>query len=611
MTVRRPAPPLVSGTYRLVKSFWPEISKERKLLAFAFLSVVASIFFQILEPWPLKFIYDHLFLKMGHHMSRLPFHITGDTNVVLPILAASIVLVIALGAFSDYLSAAFLTRAASRILAEIRTKLFLHLANLSLSFHSEHRSGDLLTRITYDIDRMREIIITALLPLITNGLAFFAMLGVMFWINWRLGMIAIVAGPVFVFSVNHITEKIKITSRLQRTREGALASTTSEAIGAIKTIQALSLQQEFADIFSAATVKSLQEGAKAQRLSARLERTVEILVAATTAVVLWGGAQMVIDKVLTPGDLIVFINYLRTAFKPMRQLAKYLGQISRALSSADRILDLLHTVPVIRDAPGAVDADDVAGHIRFENVSFGYHSRRMVLRDMDFSVKPGQTVAIVGPSGSGKSTLTNLLLRFYDPLEGRILIDGRDLREYKLNSLRRRFSVVLQDSVLFAVSAGENISFGSPGARQEEIETAARQANAHEFIEHLPQGYQTIIGERGASLSGGQRQRVVIARAALRQAPVVILDEPTTGLDGQNESEVMLALERLTAGRTTLLISHNLRAVRNADMILYLVDGEILERGTHEELMARNGEYATSYILQSTAGTYQDTQQAV
>ena len=595
---------ILPGLVRLLRAFRPEIRRQRHLLLLAGISVSAGTLFQVLEPWPVKFVYDYIFSFSGHRQRNLPFHLNFggmDTRLLLTILALSMVLVIGLGAVADYFTAVLLTLAAARVLAEVRSHLFQHLAILPLSFHTRNKSGDLITRITYDIDRMREVTVTAALPLVTNGLAFFAMLAVMFWMNWRLAMVAVVASPVFVYSVTRITRRIKETARAQRSREGSVAATTAEVISAIKTVQSLSLQNVFAAIFAANNTRSLQTGARAQQLSARLERTVEVMVALITAVVLWGGAQLVISKTLTPGDLIVFVNYMRTAFKPMRQLAKSLGQIARALASGDRIVELMHTVPEIRDAENALELQVREGRIQFENVSFGYEPGRLVLNRFNLEIGPGQRVAVVGPSGSGKSTIANLLLRFYDPDAGRVLVDGHNIRDCKLDSLRSQTSIVLQDSVLFALSARENIRAGAGGASDSEVLAAARMANAHEFLTRLSQGYDTVLGERGATLSGGQRQRIAIARAALREAPLVILDEPTTGLDGQNESEVMAALEQLTAGRTTLLISHNLKMARQADLIVYLAHGRVLEQGTHQELMTLGGEYAATYTLQNAS----------
>jgi ATP-binding cassette subfamily B protein len=595
---------ILPGLVRLLRAFSPEIRRQRRLLLLAGISVSAGTLFQVLEPWPVKFVYDYIFSFSGHRLRNLPFHVNSggmDTRLLLTILALSMVLVIGLGALADYFTAVLLTLAAARVLAEVRSHLFQHLAILPLSFHTRNKSGDLITRITYDIDRMREVTVTAALPLVTNGLAFFAMLAVMFWMNWRLAMVAVVASPVFVYSVTRITRRIKETARAQRSREGSVAATTAEIISAIKTVQSLSLQKVFTGIFAANNTRSLQAGAQAQQLSARLERTVEVMVALITAVVLWGGAQLVISKTLTPGDLIIFVNYMRTAFRPMRQLAKSLGQVARALASGDRILELMHTVPEIRDAENALELQVREGRIRFENVSFGYEPGRLVLNRFNLEIGPGQRVAVVGPSGSGKSTIANLLLRFYDPDAGRVLVDGHNIRDCKLDSLRSQTSIVLQDSVLFAVSARENIRASASGASEADVEAAARMANAHEFLTRLSEGYDTVLGERGATLSGGQRQRIAIARAALREAPLVILDEPTTGLDGQNESEVMAALEQLTAGRTTLLISHNLKMARQADLIVYLAHGRVLEQGTHQELMTLGGEYAATYTLQNAS----------
>lgn len=597
---------ILPGLVRLLRAFRPQIQQQRFVLLLALVSVVAGIVFQVLEPWPVKFVYDHIYMRSGHHLRTLPFHLnitSVNTRFLLPMLALGMVVVTGLGALADYYSAVLLTLAASRVVTEVRANLFSHLANLPLAFHTHNKSGDLITRVTYDMDRMREVAVTAALPLFTNGLAFFAMLAVMFWMNWKLAIIAVVASPIFILAVTRITRRIKETARAQRTREGSVASTTAETIGAIKTVQALSLQKAFASIFATSNRRSLQEGARAQQLSAGLERTVEVMVASITAVVLWGGAQLVIDKTLTPGDLIVFVNYMRTAFRPMRQLAKSLGQIARALASGDRILELVHTVPEIRDSESAVALGPLAGSIRFENVYFSYKPGHLVLDNFSLEIRPGQRVAVVGPSGGGKSTIVNLLLRFYDPDAGRVLVDGIDIRNCQLESLRSQTSIVLQDSMLFAVSARENIRLGATGASDAEVLAAAQLANAHEFITHLPEGYITVLGERGATLSGGQKQRIAIARAALRRAPVVILDEPTTGLDGQNESEVMTSLERLTAGRTTLLISHNLKAAKHADLIVYLAQGRIVERGTHQELMALGGAYATTYTLQTAFET--------
>jgi ATP-binding cassette subfamily B protein len=305
--------------------------------------------------------------------------------------------------------------------------------------------------------------------------------------------------------------------------------------------------------------------------------------------------------VVSPGDLLVFVTYLKVAFKPMRQLAKYTGQIAKATASGERIIELMNQVPEVQDSRGATEAPPLQGAVRFENLTFAYQRDReqSSLQNLNFDVEPGQHIAIVGPSGSGKSTLVSLLLRLYDPLEGNICIDGHDIREYTIASLRRQISIVLQDTILFGSSIRDNIAYGNAEATESEMIAAAKLANAHDFITQLPQGYDTVVSERGTTLSGGQRQRIAIARAAIRKAPILILDEPTTGLDNESESLVTEALQRLAQGRTTFWISHNLRNTRDADCILYLEKGRLLEQGTHQALMLLQGRYAQLYQLQA------------
>ena len=581
------------GWLRLARAFRAEMAREQRLMWISAGTVLGGVLFRILEPWPLKFIYNAVFLKHQYGLWLTLLRGLG-TEAQVAIFAVSMIAITGLAATFEYLSTVAMGVAASRILADIRGKLFRHLANLSISFHGRNRTGDLVTHVTYDVDRMREVIVSSLLPFLTNVLTLIAMVGVMFWMNWTLGCIVAVAFPVFFFVVNRLTARIKEIARVQRVREGAVASTTAETIGSIRIVQALSLQTKFMDIFSIANRKSLQAGNQVQQLSAGLERSVDLLATSTAAVVLWFGVHNVLEGRLTPGDLIVFANYLRIGFKPIRQLAKYLGQIARALASGDRILELLATPLEIQDGVDSLPAPPFAGHIRFENVSFEYEPRRVALRNVSFEVKPGQKAVLVGPSGSGKSTIASLLLRLHDPQEGRILIDGRDIRAYTIESLRSQISIVMQDSPLFALSVRDNIAFGATSGSSQEITEAARIANAHDFIMHLPQQYDTVLGERGATLSGGQRQRVAIARAAIRQAPIIILDEPTTGLDRKNEREVSAALDRLSDKSTTLLITHDLQTAQNADLVVFLSEGRIVERGTHQSLMALDREYAAT-----------------
>jgi ATP-binding cassette subfamily B protein len=356
-------------------------------------------------------------------------------------------------------------------------------------------------------------------------------------------------------------------------------------------------------MFSTHSHKSQQEELKGGRLSARLERRINLVTATGTALVLWYGAWLVLRQEISPGDLLVFLVYLDQAYGPVEHFTRYTGRLAKASAAGERVLDLLQQTPEVYDLPGAVAAPPFQGAVRFDRVSFAYEKGRYVLDQIEFEARSGQQVALVGPSGIGKSTLLSLLLRLYDPEQGSVMIDGRDIRQFTLESLRRQIGVVLQDSILFATSVRENIGWGALGATEQEIEDAARLANAHDFIMALPHGYDTIVGERGATLSGGQRQRIAIARAAIRKAPIVILDEPTTGLDEENQNLVLDALKQVAAGCTTFFISHDLQMAATADQILYLEEGRVRESGTHAELMRANGPYAQSYRLQAATWT--------
>lgn len=591
----------ILGISHVVQHFLPQIRPQAGLLIISSLALLAETGLRILEPWPLKFIFDEIIFKEFQVENlRVPFLDNFSVINLLTLLVVALVAIALLRGTMAYISTAGIAVAATTIMSEIRANLYSHIQSLSLSFHNKAKTGDLITRVTYDIERLREVTVVAALPLVTNILTMVGMLGVMIWLNLQLALISLAIFPLFLITTATMSKRIHQVAKKQRKREGVMAANAAEAIGAIKVVQALSLQSRLEKTFAKQNQKSLNESAQTQKLRAGQERTVEVLVALGTALVLWQGVQLVMSKTITPGDLLVFITYLKVAFKPMRQLAKYTGQIAKAIASGERIIDLLNIVPEVRDTKGSYPAPTFKGQVEFRRVSFAYEERGKTLSHLSLTAVPGQKVALVGPSGGGKSTLVSLLLRLYDPVEGQVLIDGHDIREYTLDSLRKQISIVLQDSVLFAASIKDNIAYGCVNATDKEIEMAARLANAHDFITALPEGYNTVVGERGATLSGGQRQRIAIARAAIRQAPIIILDEPTVGLDNHSERLVTDALDRLTKGSTTFLITHDLRTARNADQIFYLEKGQILEQGTHEKLMSLGQHYATLYRLQET-----------
>ncbi len=585
------------GLGRMLRRFWPLVWKERTLVGGSFAALLAEVGLRLLEPWPLKFVFDYI-LPVGSATSgMLPIVGIVDSTTLLTLAALAVVALIGLRALAAYLSTIGFSLAGNRVLTEVRSDVYRHLQSLSLSFHHRARQGDLTLRVISDVGLLKDVVVTAFLPLVANVLILVGMLAMMFLIDWRLALIAAAIVPAFWLSTATLGHRIRAAAREQRAREGALASTAAESVGAIKVVQALSLEAIFARTFSVDNRRSLADGVRVKRLSAGLERTVDLLIAGATALVIWWGARLVLERALTPGDLLVFLAYLKNAFKPLQDFAKYSGRLAKGSAAAERILDLLDRSPEICDLPGVIAAPALRGAVRFDNVSFAYESDGPVLHGIQLSVEAGQRVALTGPSGGGKSTLLSLLLRLYDPAAGRVLIDGHDIRTFTVASLRRQISVVLQDTLLFAATVRENIAYGVPDASPEDIAAAAHLANVDEFVRQLPAGYETVLGERGVTLSSGQRQRIAIARAAIRRAPILILDEPTTGLDEANAREVTEALERVAHGCTTLLVTHDPRLVSSADLVVYVESGRIVEQGPPATLSRADGPFGRLHRL--------------
>jgi ABC-type multidrug transport system fused ATPase/permease subunit len=492
-----------------------------------------------------------------------------------------------------------LNRTSQELAFDLRAALYAQIQRLSLGFHERQRTGDLITRVTRDIDRVQDFLSGSLFKMLASVLSILGMFAVMLWMDWVLALAAFILAPVLFGIVYYYTSRIKELSRLQRKQEGALASVAQEAISAARVVRAFAQEERENERFQKHGKRSLEAGVEVARLEAQFGWLANVLTALGTAAVLVLGVGRVLAGSVTPGDLIVFAAYLNRLYKPMRTFSRELTKLSRALVCAERVDEVLDADPGVTDEPGARPAPRFRGRLSFEAVSFAYQRGQIVLRDVSFAVEPGQTVALVGATGAGKSSLAALIPRFYDPFEGRVLIDGTDIRCFTLRSLRGQISLVLQESVLFRATIAENIAYGNPIAGPANILAAARAAHADEFIRALPEGYETVVGERGATLSGGQRQRIAIARALIRDAPILILDEPATGLDAATEALLLDALRRLMAGRTTVLIAHNLSTVESANLILVLDEGRIVERGTHAELLARRGPYYDLYSLQA------------
>lgn len=557
----------------------PHLRGERPLVAGGFAALFAEVAFRLLEPWPLKIVIDAV---IGPDAAKQP-----GIDRLLILSGLGLASVVALRALMAYLTTVAFALVGNRVLTRVRADLYEHVQRLSLAQHARTTTGDLITRLTSDVGRLQEVVVTAGLPLVGNVVTLIAMTTVMAILDWRLTLVMVCVFPVFLLLGRRQTRRITTVSRDQRQREGDLAALAVETLGALRVVQAYALEPVLRERFGRSNRKGLRAGVKARRMAAALERSTDVLVGLATAVVLTFGARRVLAGALSPGELVVFLTYLKSAFKPMRDVAKYTGRIARAAASAERLVDLLETRAEITDASWARPAPAFHGDVRFEAVSAAYRADRPALRDVSLHVRPGQRVAIVGPSGAGKSTLAALLLRLQDPVSGCVLIDGHDLRDLTLESLRAQVAIVLQESVLFAATVRENIAHGRPDATDAEIEAAAWTANAHAFIAELPERYDTVLGERGASLSGGQRQRIAIARAALRDAPIVVLDEAMAGLDAVSERAVREALGRLTAGRTTFVIAHDLETVADADLMAWFEGGRLVEVGSPREIISR------------------------
>jgi ATP-binding cassette subfamily B protein len=572
-----------------------------KTLALAFVAVLGESATDLLEPWPLKIVFDYVLgsKPMPAWMERLVSQIFGANKIsVLHFAALSVLCIAVVGAVSAYFEKYLTTTVGQWVMHDLRRALYHHIQRLSLSFHDQKRTGDLINTVTGDIDAIQDFISQALLGVLVNVFTLIGMLGVMFYLNWRFTLIALVVAPALFAVVYSFTRRIKQASRAVRKKEGEVVSVVEEVLSSIRVVKAFAREDYEQQRFERQSLESVETALRARSLKAKLSPLVEIIVAAGTCFVLWYGVSLVLKGEISAGSLLVFLIYLGNMYKPMRQLSKMTDTLSKTFVGYERISEVLEIDEEVRDMRGARKAPPFKGEVEFRHVDFGYRKEALVLRDVNFKIAPGQIAAFIGPTGAGKSTIASLVARFYDPLAGAVLIDGQDIRRFKIKSLRQQISFVLQDNILFYAPIWQNIAYGKPEATREEIIRAAKLANAHEFIVKLSEGYDTMVGERGVTLSGGQRQRIAIARAIIRNSPILILDEPTSGLDAASEEIVFEALNRLMENKTAIVIAHRLATIRRADIIFVLNEGTIVEQGTHEELLARGGLYAEFYEIQ-------------
>jgi ATP-binding cassette, subfamily B, bacterial len=580
----------------------PQLLKPHRLqLALGFIAVLGESAANLLQPWPLKLVLDDVFRTHGGR-SGLPdfvYNFFGaDKFTTVKFACFAVIAIALLDAVSTYAEKYLTTSVGQWVTYDLRRALYAHMQRLSLAFHDQKRTGDLISRVTADVDDIQSFIASGLLSSFINVLTLVGMVGVMFWINWKFTLIALSVAPLLFVVVYTYTRRIKKATRKVRKKESEVFSVVEEVLSSIRVVKAFARESYEQGRLEKASLGEVESALRARSLKARLAPLVDLIVAVGTCLVLWFGARLTLKGALSVGSMVLFIQYLSKMYKPMQELSKMTDAYSKAAVGYERIQEILQTDNEVRDVRGARPIRKLKGKIEFEDVSFSYSPDQPILNGINFAVEPGQVAALVGPTGVGKTTIISLVSRFYDPVSGVVKIDGTDIRRFKQQSLREHISYVLQENVLFHGPLWQNIAYGKPEATRQEIERAAELANAMEFIEKLPEGFDTIVGERGMTLSGGQRQRIAIARAIIRNAPILLLDEPTSGLDAASEKLVFAALDRLMEGKTTIVIAHRLSTIRRADVIYVINEGAIIEQGNHRELLKKGGLYARLHRLQ-------------
>lgn len=552
----------------------------------------------VLEPWPLKIIVDNVLRDRplrGPLSPLFPASVRSDANRLLVAAAVALLVVVMVSALAEYVSTRVLDGVGERMMAGVRERLYAHLQRLSLSYHDRQRAGDLTTRVIADAEHLQEMLVGALSLMIPNVAILIGIAIVMLAVDWQFAILALAVAPLMFITVHRYTHRIKKAARTARRKESEVASLVTETMQSVRVVQAYTMEPLHLHEFQARNGERMNAGLTVIDNQARLSPMIDIIVTLGTVIVLLVGVHRVRTGAMSLGLLLVFNAYLSQLYKPMRTLSKLASVFSKGQASAERIEEVLRTDTVVAELPDAEPAPRLRGHVRVDNVTFGYERDRPVLHGVTLEAHPGERVALVGPTGAGKSTLVGLIPRLYDPWEGRVTIDGNDISSFTLASVRSQIAVVLQDPVLFHGSVFDNIAYGTERARFDDVIAAAQAAYVDEFVRDLPSRYGTIISERGTILSGGQRQRIAIARALVRNAPVVILDEPTSSLDALSERRVMLALENLAAGRTVIVIAHRFSTLRDADRIYVIDRGRVVDCGTHAELDAHDGLYRAMY----------------
>jgi ATP-binding cassette, subfamily B, bacterial len=555
----------------------------------------------VLKPWPMVFLVDYVLQGKSRPLfeqfvNALPGPQTATTLIAWSVGATIVIFLLSwtLGVANAYANISL----GQRMVYSLAGDLFAKLQQLSLRFHASKLVGDNIRRVTADCAAISVIVKDALLPVASSAVSLVVMFTIMWQIDAGLTLLALAVVPIMIFAFHRYAEPMMALSYQQQEIESRIYSTVEQTFSAMPAVQAF-CREDFNDIqFRGITRETTAATLAATKVQVQFKILIGLSTAVGTAGILWIGARHALNGGITVGTILLFLSYLTSLYAPLEAIMYTTSTIQGASGGVRRVREVLETERDVADKPNAIPLAKVRGRVQFANVTFGYEPHRPVLKEVSLEVEPGETIALVGPTGAGKTTLLGLIPRFFDPWQGQVLIDGHDLRDLQLNSLRRQVGMVLQEAFLFPMTIAENIAYARPDAPPAEIEAAARAANAHEFIQRLPQGYNAVLGERGATLSGGERQRLSIARALLKDAPILILDEPTSALDVETEKALLDALERLTKDRTTFIIAHRLSTIRRADRIVVLNEGKIVEVGTHEALLARGNLYARFHAMQ-------------
>ena len=551
------------------------------------LTFVASVV-ALAEPWPLAIMLDYV---TGHEPPAhfLLFGLSNRYAVLAAMVTLGFLITVTthgLTVINSYVD----TRLEQEMILDLRSDLFQHCQRLSLTFHDSRRTGELMSRVNYQASSLGSIVMA--FPVIAqNLLTLVGMATVAILIDWKISLISLSAVPLIYYALGLYGTKVVPRLQVVQGLEWQSLSIVNEAMSMLRVIVSFGREPYEHKRFRTQGETAVDERVKLTVRQTAFTLGVQTATAFGTALVVGFGLAAVFSGEITIGSFIILLSYVRSIYSPLEAISGIFGNLNEHLVQLKGSLDLLDLEPEVKETPDAVSIGRARGEVDFENVAFAYHRRQSVLEDINFNVPAGSRVAIVGPTGAGKTTLVSVLARLYDPKGGRILIDGRDIRTLKLASLREQISIVLQEPLLFSGTIAENISYGKLEATTEEIVEAAKAANAHEFIERLPQGYETVVGEKGAGLSGGERQRIAVARAFIKDAPILILDEPTSSIDSKTEGVILDALEQVMKARTSFMIAHRLSTIRNADFVVVLNHGRIVEKGTHDELMGRGGLY--------------------